>query len=166
VAQALAAIEGAPGDLVAVHDAARPAVALADFEAVLRAAASTGAAILGRRVTDTVKRLEGGRVVATVDRSALGRAETPQVARLDLLRRALAPLPTDGRVASGLLPTDESAALEALGIPVAWVEATMPNPKLTVAADLPVLEPLLRGLAHELTGVPQRRDSGCERMAR
>jgi 2-C-methyl-D-erythritol 4-phosphate cytidylyltransferase len=151
VANALAVIEGEPGDLVAVHDAARPAVDLADFEAVLRAAAAHGAAILGRRVTDTVKRIEADRVVETVDRSALGRAETPQVARLDLLRTVLLPPAPGSRLpAPSPPPTDESSALEALGIPVAWVEAGAANPKLTVPADLPMLELLLRGLSHEL----------------
>lgn len=137
VALALEALESDDDDLVAVHDGARPAVGLEDFVRVLQAASASGAALLGRRVSDTLKRVRDGRVVETVDRDELGRAETPQVASYGLLRAALA----GGR---GEL-TDESAALERAGHSVTWVEALEPNPKLTTPADLPLLRLLLGG---------------------
>lgn len=137
VLRALAALAADDSDLVAVHDAARPAVGLEDFRRVVQTAAVDGAAILGCRVRDTLKRLGAdGRVEATVDRSNLGRAQTPQVARLGQLREALA---SDGNW------TDEAGALEARGVAVTWVEATVANPKLTTPGDAAVVAALLTG---------------------
>jgi 2-C-methyl-D-erythritol 4-phosphate cytidylyltransferase len=140
-------------DLVAVHDAARPALAAEDYERVVEAAAAHGAAVLGRPLTDTVKRLAGDRIEATLDRASLFRAETPQVFRRGLLRAAFA----QGE-ASGV--TDESALVEALleglgSSRVVAVTATRPNPKLTDSADLPFIEALLRGVAPDAGTKPE-----------
>lgn len=144
VAAALAASPAASEDLVAVHDAARPATATTDLVAVVEAAERTGGAILGRAVSDTLKRIEAWRVVATLDRRALFRAETPQVFRRATLERALARARDEGFVG-----TDEASLVERLGeVPIAAVEAAAPNPKVTVPADLALVEWLLeRGRA-------------------
>lgn len=140
VAFCLAAAPGPPDGLVLVHDGARPAVAAADVRATIAAAAATGAAVLGRPLEDTLKRVDGGRVLATVDRRDLFRAETPQVFRRDLLERALALARADG-----FAGTDEASLVERLGdAPIAAVAAAHPNPKLTLPADLPLLAALLR----------------------
>ncbi len=131
VGRALAASPAAAADLIAVHDGARPALAAPDLEAVVRAA-SAGAAVLGRPVTDTIKRVEGGRILATLDRAALFRAETPQVFRRDLLEQALLAAERDGFVG-----TDEAALVERLGgIEIRAVVASKPNPKVTLPEDL------------------------------
>jgi len=132
-------LSGEETDLVAVHDAARPAVSAHDLEAVVEAAAISGAAILGRRVSDTIKRLSGGTVIETVDRSDLFRAETPQVFERRLLSRV-----QDLAIRRGLQPTDESSLVELLGEPpVTAVEALHPNPKITRPGDLRRVEALL-----------------------
>ncbi len=124
-------------DLIAVHDGVRPAVSEADFRATLDAAARTGAAILGRSVHDTLKELKDGTVVRTVDRSALFRAETPQVFSRTVLERAFA-------AAGDFTGTDEASLVERLGdIEIRAVEATAPNPKLTRPDQLGFLESLL-----------------------
>ncbi|HPA94920.1 MAG: 2-C-methyl-D-erythritol 4-phosphate cytidylyltransferase [Acidobacteria bacterium ADurb.Bin051] len=134
-----AAADREPAGLVAVHDGARPATARADLLAVLAAAERTGAAVLGRRLTDTVKRLEAGRIVGTLDRTTLFRAETPQVFRHELLAAAFA-----RAAAEGWEGTDEAALVERLGgVEIAAVEATRPNPKLTLPRDLPEVARLL-----------------------
>ena len=139
VLRALESTVGEDDDLVAIHDAARPALAAEDFARVVEAAAAHGAAILGRPVSDTLKRVDDGWIESTVDRAFLFRAETPQVFRRDLLRRAF-------ERAGGSEATDESALVEALGTAkVAAVVASHPNPKLTVPGDLPLLEALLSG---------------------
>jgi 2-C-methyl-D-erythritol 4-phosphate cytidylyltransferase len=137
-----ACLEDSPedADLVVVHDGARPAVAIADLEATIQAAAAHGAAVLGRRVVDTVKRLDRGWIRATVDRDGLFRAETPQVFRPSVLRRALVQSAADAWVG-----TDEAAIVERLdGVEIRAVEATRPNPKLTNRQDLALVELLLR----------------------
>lgn len=139
VAAALSASPAGVDDLVAVHDAARPATAIADLQAVVESAARAGGAILGRAVSDTLKRIEAWRVVATLDRHALFRAETPQVFRRATLERALECARIDRFVA-----TDEAALVERLGdVAIAAVEAAAPNPKVTVPSDLALVEWLL-----------------------
>jgi 2-C-methyl-D-erythritol 4-phosphate cytidylyltransferase len=129
------------GDLVAVHDAARPALTAEDLAAVLVAAERSGAAVLGRPVSDTVKRLAGDEIVGTVDRTELFRAETPQVFEVDLLRRGLE-LAAHGYDE----PTDEASIVERLeGATVIAVPASAPNPKVTEPADLELIEHLLAG---------------------
>ena len=139
VAAALAASPARPDELVAVHDGARAAAAPADILATVAAAAGSGGAVLGRAPTDTVKRLEAGRIAATVDRRTLFRAETPQVFRRATLERALAAARRDGFVG-----TDESSLVERLGdVEIRAVEARFANPKVTFAEDFEAVARLL-----------------------
>ena len=139
VLAALRAAGADPSDWIAVHDGARPCLNAADLEAVVRAAGESGAAgaVLGRRVSDTVKEISGDRLGVTVDRAGLFRAETPQVFRAAKLARAL-----DQAAARELEVSDESSLFESGS--VAAVAASHPNPKLTDPADRPVVEALLR----------------------
>ena len=93
------------------------------------------AVVLARRVTDTIKQRSGEGRLKTLDRAALWAMETPQVFARDLITRAYA------RVFSrGLKITDDAAAVELLGHPVALLENPHPNPKLTTPADLAYFE--------------------------
>lgn len=124
---------------VLVHDGARPAVAVADVRATIDAVGDADGAILGRPVGDTIKRVEQERVVETVDRNALFRAETPQVFKRSILERAL----TQSE-AEGYLGTDEASIVERLeGVSIRTVVASRPNPKLTRPEDLPWVQMLL-----------------------
>jgi len=77
---------------VAVHDAVRPFIDMETIDKVLDEATETGAAIVGLPAVDTVKQVSRGtgRVLirATLPREKLVMAQTPQVFRYDLLRRA------------------------------------------------------------------------------
>jgi len=109
--------EGFEG-VVLVHDAARPLVEVELVEAVTRRALATGAALPVLPLVDTVKRVRGGRVVETLDRSELGGAQTPQGFRIALLREAL-----EAATRAGLELTDEAMAVERLGRAVEAVPA-------------------------------------------
>ncbi|MCI0582898.1 MAG: 2-C-methyl-D-erythritol 4-phosphate cytidylyltransferase, partial [Chloroflexi bacterium] len=100
--------------VVLVHDGARPLLSGGLVTAVAAAVAEHGAALPVVPVTDTLKRVEDGRIGATVDRSDLVAAQTPQGARASLFRRALAAYPAAGATRF----TDEAALLEACTIPV------------------------------------------------
>ena len=142
VTAALAASPAEGFDLVLVHDGARPAFDREDLVAVCQAALSADGAVLGRGASDTLKLLEQGVIVGTVDRSRVFRAETPQVFRRELLERAI-----EAALAIGFTGTDEAALVERLpGARVLAVEAVAPNPKLTTPADLPLVRALLEGL--------------------
>lgn len=126
-------LEANDEDWVLVHDAARPCVALADIEALISAviAADCGG-ILAQPVVDTVKQADtAGRIIATVDRSTLWRAQTPQMFRLGQLREAL-----QQALRNGLDITDEASAMERAGHAVQLVPGSPANLKVTVPQDL------------------------------
>ena len=124
-----------------VHDGARPVVSSALVEAVIRATARHGAAIPAVPVAETLKRIEGERIVATVERSGLVAAQTPQGVRRGLLRAAHARFPPDGPQTW----TDEASLLEACRIAVHVVPGDPSNLKVTLPADLHRAEALLIG---------------------
>lgn len=116
---------------VAVHDAARPCVNYKMIDAVFAEAAKTGAAILAAPLTGTIKRVSADNVVEqTVSRERLFEAQTPQVFKADLLRRAYDALdPADP-------PTDDAQLVERLGEAVSVVVSDMTNIKITRQEDL------------------------------
>lgn len=127
-------------ELVAIHDGARPCTAVDLIGQTLEAARQMGAAVVAERVTDTVKESQDGRtILRTIDRSRLWTVQTPQAFRVEVIRRALATVRD-----RGMQVTDDAAACELIGQPVHLVEAKTPNPKVTVAEDLPYVELLLR----------------------
>ena len=143
VAAGLAAVP--PGtSLVAIHDAARPLVSASLFNACVAAAAEHGAAIAAIPVVDTLKRVESGRIVQTIPREGVWAAQTPQAFQLSRLLAAC-----DHANTQRLIVTDEAALFEALGWPVAVVEGSRLNLKITTADDLPIAEALLRLHTHE-----------------
>ena len=131
VAAGLAAVP--PGiELIAIHDAARPFVSQADIRAVLAAAREHGASSLARRVTETLKRADDlDFTAAAVPRENLWFIETPQVFRADLIRAAYRHVLENQRPV-----TDETSALELIGIKTKLIASTSPNPKITTPADL------------------------------
>jgi 2-C-methyl-D-erythritol 4-phosphate cytidylyltransferase len=127
-----------PGiEVVAVHDGARPLVTPDLFDACVRAAAESGAAIAAMPVADTLKRVIDGVIVATIPREQVWAAQTPQAVRTDLLRRSFA-----HAASAGIEVTDEAGLVEALDIPVVVVPSTARNLKVTRPDDLHVAEAL------------------------
>jgi 2-C-methyl-D-erythritol 4-phosphate cytidylyltransferase/2-C-methyl-D-erythritol 2,4-cyclodiphosphate synthase len=131
-----------------VHDGARPLVTARLVEAVARAAAEHGAAIPVMPVTETLKRVEGDLVTATVDRSGAATAQTPQGVRWDVFHDAISRV--DASAAREL--TDEAALLEAAGIAVHAVPGEAANLKITRAEDLAMAEARLAGPGSLRTG--------------
>ncbi len=129
----------APDDaFVAVHDGARPLVTPEEIAAVITKATETGAACLVAPVNDTIKSVEGGVINFTVDRARLRRALTPQAFRHDILKRAF-----DG-AELGEAVTDECFLVEKLGVPIAAVEGSPRNVKVTMPDDLAYAETILK----------------------
>jgi 2-C-methyl-D-erythritol 4-phosphate cytidylyltransferase len=117
--------------VVLVHDAARPLVEPALIDAVAAAAREHGAAIPVLALCDTIKRVEHGRVVETLDRASLFAAQTPQGFRYGLLMAAY-----ERAYADGVTVTDEAMAVERLGASVAVVAGSPRNRKLTTPDDM------------------------------
>ena len=139
VANALAHLEGraAAQDWVLVHDAARPCIAPRLVEQFLDEVGDDPVGgLLALPLADTLKRVEEEalRVAETIPRAGLWRAQTPQMFRYGLLRKALA---------RKLNATDESQAVEALGQMPRIVQGENANLKVTFAEDLPIAEMIL-----------------------
>ena len=129
VRAALSVLEGP--EIVAVHDAARPFAPPDLFTDVVRAvAAGADGAIPVLALTDTIKRLDGLRVIDTVPREDLGLAQTPQAFRVEALRRAHEEATTAGHSV-----TDDAMLLERVGEVVA-VPGDPRNFKITTMLDL------------------------------
>lgn len=123
-------------ELVAVHDGARPLVTGAIISRVVAAAGPDRSVIAARRVGDTVKEVDkAGRVVSTLDRCALWRAETPQVFPRELILDVHRWAETDG-----VRETDCAALLERYGLEATVVEIVDPNLKITTPEDFEMAE--------------------------
>jgi len=126
-------------DLVAVHDAVRPFVEPETIDKAIDAAAEHGAAIVGIVPVDTVKQVHLNKVRATISRERLVLAQTPQIFRLDLLRRAF-----EKARADGFTGTDESSLVERLEeVEVTVVPGSDRNLKITKPTDMDLARMLL-----------------------
>ncbi|MFQ5830547.1 MAG: 2-C-methyl-D-erythritol 4-phosphate cytidylyltransferase, partial [Candidatus Methylomirabilia bacterium] len=117
--------------LVVVHDAVRPFITAALVRDVIREARRHGAAVCGVPVWETVKRVQGRVVVATVEREGLWLVQTPQAFHRALLSEAHEKARRDGVVG-----TDDAALVERLGVPVHVVVGLPQNLKITTREDL------------------------------
>jgi 2-C-methyl-D-erythritol 4-phosphate cytidylyltransferase len=129
-------------DLVAIQDAARPCTHPSHIRACIEAGGKYGAVVAAQKVTDTLKRVGGGLTIqSTVDREGLWSVQTPQVFRVDVIRKAMQSVRDQG-----LIVTDDTAACESIGCSVKVVSGDHPNPKVTYPGDLPYISWLLANL--------------------
>ena len=125
-----------PGaELILIHDSARPFVSIDVIDRVVEAASQVGAALPVLPVVDTIKREEDGMIMETLERSGLGRAQTPQAFKAGLIRELHARASETGSTAS-----DDAALCESEGHPVAAVAGDPWNLKITTPADLALAE--------------------------
>ena len=126
-----------PADWVLVHDAARCLIRPEWVNALIDACVNDKVGgLLALPVADTLKQESGGRVVATVERKGKWIAQTPQMFRLQTLRDAL--------VQAGPAVTDESSAIESLGLSPLLVRGDTRNFKVTWPQDFEWAEAQLK----------------------
>ena len=123
-------------DRVLIHDGARPFPDAALIDRVIDGLDRASAAIPGLALGDTIKRVEDGHIVETVDRSQLWRAQTPQGFHFDAILAA-------HRQMAGRVLTDDAAVAEAAGIAPLIVAGSEENLKVTTIEDLAAAERLL-----------------------
>lgn len=127
--------------IVAVHDGARPLIepaVVSEALALLDATPEADGIVVGHAAIDTTKVVERGWITSTPQRSMLWIAQTPQIFRADVLRRAL-----ERAAASGFVGTDDSSVVEHDGGRVLVFEGSRDNIKVTVAEDIAVAEATL-----------------------
>ena len=121
---------------IMVHDGARPCVTQELIESALESVLETGAAIPTIAVTDTMKKVQGGLVLETLQREGLWAVQTPQIFAHDLLLNAHDGVQTD--------VTDDASMVEMIGGKVKVFEGSYENIKVTTPEDLLLAESLLR----------------------
>lgn len=127
-------------ELIAVHDGARPLVTEDLIRRTVEAAVKKHAAVPAIRSTDTLKTAdENGAICGTVDRESTWRIQTPQVFKADLIKGALTKA-----MNQGLPLTDDSSAMDLLGVTTYIVEGDEENIKLTRPLDLLLAAAILR----------------------
>lgn len=128
--------------IVLVHDAARPLVPMAVIDRVVDAVRGGSSAIAALPVVDTLKEVDdAGRIVRTVPRASLWRAQTPQGFPRDVIVRA-----HRAAVDNGLEGTDDAALVEAIGESVVVVRGSERAMKVTEPQDFTRAE-AMHGLA-------------------
>lgn len=131
-------LKAAAADIVMVHDGARPFIKQDVIHRLAEAAASDGGAIAAVPVKDTIKKVQNGLVIETVERSSLWSVQTPQAFQLEILMSA-----HQEAVRTGFLGTDEASLVEKTGGKVAVIESDYDNIKLTTKEDLVFAEAIL-----------------------
>ena len=136
VARGVEAAQLAPGELAAIHDAARPLATPELLKKLCRKAREVGGAVPGFPQADAQKRTDAdGVIVSDLPRENVWNVGTPQVFKSELILRACA----DEN--PGCL--DDAEAVRRIGGRVAVVPTDRPNPKLTTPADLKAIEDAL-----------------------
>jgi len=127
-------------DWVLVHDAARCLVTPELINRLIDACLDDAVGgLLAHPVADTLKLVVGDRVSATQDRARHWLAQTPQMFRIGTLQRAL------HEAGEGV--TDESSAVEALGLSPKLVRGSAANFKVTYPEDFAIAQAILAGRA-------------------
>jgi len=126
----------APEDWVLVHDAARCLITPEQINTLIDACAQDEVGgLLAHKLPDTLKSEVGGRVAATLDRSDKWLAQTPQMFRIGEL--------VDALQQAGDKVTDESSAMEAMGLHPKLVPGSAQNFKVTYPEDFALAEAVL-----------------------
>ena len=126
-------LEDLPDELsiAVIHDAARPLVTDATIDAVIAEARRGHGAVAALPVVDTLKEVApDGRIVRTVERGGLWRAQTPQAFPLRVIEQAY----VEARLAN-VTATDDAALVERLGLDVVVVRGSERAMKVTEEAD-------------------------------
>jgi 2-C-methyl-D-erythritol 4-phosphate cytidylyltransferase len=133
-------LEDLPGEceIVVIHDAARPLVTIDTIGRVIDEARQGHGAVAALPVVDTLKRVDSsGKVIETVDRFGLWRAQTPQAFPRKAIERAHREARDADRIA-----TDDAALCEQIGLPVVVVRGSERAQKITEENDFALLEAL------------------------
>ncbi|MDO8774005.1 MAG: 2-C-methyl-D-erythritol 4-phosphate cytidylyltransferase [Burkholderiaceae bacterium] len=132
----------APADWVLVHDAARCLITSEQINALIDACQEDAVGgLLALPLSDTLKREHSGRVADTLDRDDKWLAQTPQMFRIGALLNAL---DVAGDLSTSFL-TDESSAMERLGLAPKLVRGSAQNFKVTYPEDFALAEAVLLG---------------------
>ncbi len=123
-------------ETVCVHDGVRPFVTPELIDKSVEIAQNSGAVIVAIPVKDTIKRVdEEGKIVGTMERAGLWRAQTPQTFKYETLEMAM-----NQAIVEGFYGTDEAMLVERLGHEITILSGSERNIKITTPEDLKIAE--------------------------
>lgn len=122
-----------------VHDVARPFISEEIIRDVCKTLVEKGACLVAKPAVDTIKVAADGLVKQTIDRRTVWLAQTPQAARISLLKSLYKRIDAEPL---GFTPTDEASILEHFGVAVYIVKGNAANDKLTTPEDFKILSQL------------------------
>lgn len=126
-------------EVVCVHDGVRPFITAELINKSIEEAKAHGACIVAIPMKDTIKRVDGeGRIVETVERAGLWRAQTPQSFRYEILKEAF-----DSAMKSGFYGTDEASLVERIGKEIYILSGDERNIKITTPEDLIIAKAII-----------------------
>lgn len=124
-------------DYVLIHDGARPMITPEIINKTIELAKSKKAVTVMTKTIDTIKEVENGKIIKTIDRSKLYNTQTPQGFEYNLIKSAHEKL-------EGESFTDDAGMLEHLGYDVYVVDGDYTNIKITTKSDLELAKVYLK----------------------
>jgi 2-C-methyl-D-erythritol 4-phosphate cytidylyltransferase len=124
--------------IVVIHDGVRPLISPDKISESIKICQKKNAVVLAVPVKDTVKRVEHGNIITTLDRTKLWLTQTPQTFEYKLILDAYEKAKKDN-----FIGTDDSALVERLGYEVTILEGDYKNIKITTTEDLTIAEKFL-----------------------
>ena len=124
-------------DFVLIHDGARPVITPEIINRTVDLVKEKNAVSVMTKTIDTIKEVQDGKIIKTIDRSKLYNTQTPQGFRYDLIMSAHEKL-------QGQNFTDDAGMLEALGYDVYIVDGSYKNIKITTQSDIEIAKIFLK----------------------
>lgn len=124
-------------DFVLIHDGARPVITPEIINRTVDLVKEKNAVSVVTKTIDTIKEVQDGKIIKTIDRSKLYNTQTPQAFRYDLIMSAHEKL-------QGQNFTDDAGMLEALGYDVYIVDGSYKNIKITTQSDIEIAKIFLK----------------------
>ena len=124
-------------DFVLIHDGARPVITPEIINRAIDLVKEKNAVSVMTKTIDTIKEVQDGKIIKTIDRSKLYNTQTPQAFRYDLIMSAHEKL-------QGQNFTDDAGMLEALGYDVYIVDGSYKNIKITTQSDIEIAKIFLK----------------------
>ena len=124
--------------IVVIHDGVRPFINIEMLELCINGAKEVGACIFGIPVHDTVKQVESGHIIKTLERDTLWLAQTPQAFQYEIIRKA-----HENARLKGYEGTDDAFLVEQMGKHVKIINGSKNNIKITTREDLKLAEAVL-----------------------
>ncbi len=124
-------------DFVLIHDGARPVITPEIINRTIDLVKEKNAVSVVTKTIDTIKEVQDGKIIKTIDRSKLYNTQTPQAFRYDIIMSAHEKL-------QGQNFTDDAGMLEALGYDVYIVDGSYKNIKITTQSDIEIAKIFLK----------------------